>query len=484
MIIITIQSVSGADYFKIKEAPAEFFDSKAKHYELSRNSVFNQDSEKILVSARNIANRDYLFSNVAVESIEVDGEVYSSFEDLADVLAPILFKKGGGTGGGGTGSVTVIAPLTGNGNDTPLSINPATSSNRGTMSSADFTKLAGFSQSGDYALKTEVTALDSSLKAWVNDKNYVTSSNLTTNYYTKSEVDGKLFSVFIPKPKVATIGDLPPTGNTYGDVREVVANGKNYVWVKDYNGVGNDGWDDLGGNIDLSAYYTAAQTETAITSKGYITSLALVGYATENWVTTQTTPATQAEVEAATGTESNPTSAEPATENRKFLTLFNFFKLIKKLRYIHLLPNSATAVANRFWSNGIRLLYANNSAVVSTVAYTSDLPTTFVYTPTGNFTTSQLKTAAENAGLIFNGLHFIIKIGTNNYTCTIDNGSSNTECVITFGKRGTTGSINFASTRTLRAGAENITILNGNVNSLAMLNFDTSEDFLTVYNNT
>ncbi|WP_374440645.1 hypothetical protein [Epilithonimonas sp.] len=105
MIIITIQSVPDADYFKFKQAPAEFFDSKAKHYELYRNSASNEDSETLLVSARNVTNRDYLFSNVAVESIEVDGEVYGSFEDLADVLAPILFKKGGGTGGGGTGNV-------------------------------------------------------------------------------------------------------------------------------------------------------------------------------------------------------------------------------------------------------------------------------------------------------------------------------------------------------------------------------------------
>lgn len=154
-----------------------------------------------------------------------------------------------------------------------------------------------------------------------------------------------------------------------------------------------------------------------------------------------------------------------------------------KLAALILPANSNTAVANRLRSDGSRLHYANNSAIENTVAYTSDLPTTFVYTPTGNFTTSQLKTAAENAGLIFNGLHFIIKIGANNYTCTIDNGSSNTECVITFGKRGTTGSISFASSRTLNAGADNITVMNGNVNSLAMLNFDTSVDFLTIYNN-
>ena len=231
-------------------------------------------------------------------------------------------------------------------------------------------------------------------------------------------------------------------------------------------------------DVDLTNYYTRSEVDDLLDN----VTVDLTGYATESWVTTQTTPATQAEVEASTGTESSPTSSEPTTEDRKFLSLFNFFKLIKKLRYIHLLPNSATAVANRFWSNGIRLLYANNSAVVSTVAYTSDLPTTFVYTPTGNFTTSQLKAAAENAGLIFNGLHFFINIGTNNFICTIDNGAMFPRTIITIGKRGTTGALSFESSRTLNAGIDGITILNGNENSMGLLNFGTNEDLLTIKN--
>lgn len=96
--------------------------------------------------------------------------------------------------------------------------------------------------------------------------------------------------------------------------------------------------------------------------------MTIVGLATTNWVTTQTAPATQAEVEASTGTESNPTFSEPATENRKFLTLFNFFKLIKKLRYIHLLPNSGPAVANRLWSDGTDVYYDDNLAIPNKLA--------------------------------------------------------------------------------------------------------------------
>ena len=90
--------------------------------------------------------------------------------------------------------------------------------------------------------------------------------------------------------------------------------------------------------------------------------------ATQTWVTTQTTPATQAEVEASTGTQDKPTSSEPATENRKFLSLFNFFKLIKKLRYIHLLPNSTPSVANRLWSDGTYVYYDDSLARPSRLA--------------------------------------------------------------------------------------------------------------------
>ena len=117
-------------------------------------------------------------------------------------------------------------------------------------------------------------------------------------------------------------------------------------------------------DVDLTNYYTRSEVDGLLEN----VTVDLTGYATESWVTTQTTPATQAEVEASTGTESNPTFSEPATENRKFLTLFNFFKLIKKLRYIHLLPNSNPSVANRLWSDGTDVYYDDKLAVPNKLA--------------------------------------------------------------------------------------------------------------------
>lgn len=108
MIKITIQTVADANSFKIKEYPSEFFESKTKSYELYRNKNSNADGNKILFSARNVNSGEYLFSNVAVEEVEVDGVTYSTYENLSAVLTPILFKKGGGTGGGGTGTIESI----------------------------------------------------------------------------------------------------------------------------------------------------------------------------------------------------------------------------------------------------------------------------------------------------------------------------------------------------------------------------------------
>ena len=151
-----------------------------------------------------------------------------------------------------------------------------------------------------------------------------------------------------------------------------------------------------------------------------------------------------------------------------------------KLAALILSPNTSPNVANRLWSDGTNLYYDDSLAIPKKLAYTSDLPTTCIYTPTGDFTTTQLKTYAESIGLIFNGLHFIIKTN-NSYTCTVDNGTLIPETVITFGKRGT-GATRFEGTRTFYAGVDNVTVMSGNENTLAMLNFGTTRDLLTIYN--
>lgn len=121
---ITIQSVLDADYFKIKKYPAEFFDAKPKAYELNRGGG-SEDNDLIPLSAKNVHNGAFLFTNVPVNEIEVDGITYETYEELSEVLTPILFSKGGGSGTGGATNVITedsdTVAFTGNGTAvTPL----------------------------------------------------------------------------------------------------------------------------------------------------------------------------------------------------------------------------------------------------------------------------------------------------------------------------------------------------------------------------
>lgn len=103
----------------------------------------------------------------------------------------------------------------------------------------------------------------------------------------------------------------------------------------------------------------------------------------------------------------------------------------------------------------------------------------FVYTPAGNFAVSDIQTLVEAAGKAFNDSHIIIELGANNFEFEIDLGVKN--FIFTAEKRGS-GSISFTSTRTLNAGVDNITIMNGNEGSMALVQTGTTVDFLTIRN--
>jgi len=79
----------------------------------------------------------------------------------------------------------------------------------------------------------------------------LTSSQVTTALgftpYTKNEVNNLIASVFHYKGTKATVGDLPSSSNTTGDVWHITADGSEYVW----NG---SAWEELGTVIDLSGY--------------------------------------------------------------------------------------------------------------------------------------------------------------------------------------------------------------------------------------
>lgn len=112
--------------------------------------------------------------------------------------------------------------------------------------------------------KTEIPTKTSQL---TNDSGFITKNvNDLANYYKKSEtynkteIDGKVSSVYKYKGTVATYQDLPSTDLIIGDVYNVEEDGSNYAWT------GNS-WDKLGGDIDLSEYYTKTQTDSLLSAK-------------------------------------------------------------------------------------------------------------------------------------------------------------------------------------------------------------------------
>lgn len=64
--------------------------------------------------------------------------------------------------------------------------------------------------------------------------------------YTKEQVDAKVSSVYKVKGSIANYDSLPTDANV-GDVYNVLDTGVNYVWT-------TDGWDALGGAVDLTDY--------------------------------------------------------------------------------------------------------------------------------------------------------------------------------------------------------------------------------------
>lgn len=73
-------------------------------------------------------------------------------------------------------------------------------------------------------------------------------------YQTQSEVasaiSSAVSSAYVYKGSVATVADLPASGNTTGDVYDVQATGMNYAW----NG---SAWDALGQLVDTSVLWTS-----------------------------------------------------------------------------------------------------------------------------------------------------------------------------------------------------------------------------------
>lgn len=84
-------------------------------------------------------------------------------------------------------------------------------------------------------------------------------SNFQTDVDVQSAIDSALTSAMTYKGAVATVADLPATGNKVGDFYDITATGQNFAW----NGTE---WDECGALVDTSALWTstAGQSNTLV----------------------------------------------------------------------------------------------------------------------------------------------------------------------------------------------------------------------------
>lgn len=94
--------------------------------------------------------------------------------------------------------------------------------------------------------------------------------------YTKTELDGKISSVYKYRGTVANYASLPSTELTEGDVYNVADTGDNYAWVAAHEET-EGFWDKLAGNVDLSAYRTASDQDDIDALKAPLASPSLTG---------------------------------------------------------------------------------------------------------------------------------------------------------------------------------------------------------------
>lgn len=112
---------------------------------------------------------------------------------------------------------------------------------------------------GELALKADLTYVDAQLLTKVNTSDLV-------NYYTKTEVEGLLTSVYKFKgsvPNLTALYAIDPLPKE-GDVYNVVDSGMNYAFLPNKTINEAASWDNLGTIVDLSDYSTTAEVTTAI----------------------------------------------------------------------------------------------------------------------------------------------------------------------------------------------------------------------------
>lgn len=111
---------------------------------------------------------------------------------------------------------------------------------------------------------TEILGLDENGKIVKKDASETLQKKLVPGYNISIDEDTNEISCDIKtmtfKGSVATVEDLPSTGNTTGDVWNVTTTNQNYCWD-------GENWIIVGSSVDLTNYYTKTQTDSKFAEK-------------------------------------------------------------------------------------------------------------------------------------------------------------------------------------------------------------------------
>ncbi|MGK6342362.1 hypothetical protein ACMGDK_08995 [Chryseobacterium sp. DT-3] len=94
------------------------------------------------------------------------------------------------------------------------------------------------------------------------NNDYVQRGWIFNNYYNQTQINSLLSRTYRVMGSVVNFGALPSTGQTTGDVWNLLDTGENYVWVDNLNNTGIAGWDKLSGMVDVSGYIPRTGTAT------------------------------------------------------------------------------------------------------------------------------------------------------------------------------------------------------------------------------
>ncbi|PQA94489.1 hypothetical protein B0A69_08465 [Chryseobacterium shigense] len=94
------------------------------------------------------------------------------------------------------------------------------------------------------------------------NNDYVQRGWIFNNYYNQSQINSLLSRTYHVMGSVANFGTLPTTGQTVGDVWNLLDTGENYVWVDNLNNTYIPGWDKLSGMVDVSGFIPVTGTVT------------------------------------------------------------------------------------------------------------------------------------------------------------------------------------------------------------------------------